>query len=108
MESWQCIVRVKSFLIRSMKIKKLGYTNKFKKDYKRILKQNKDVTKLERVVKFLETGQDLPQKYKNHRLIGDYSGYWECHIEPDWLLIYENEEESIVLVRTGSHAMLFD
>jgi mRNA interferase YafQ len=88
---------------------KIKYETTFKKDYKRIKKRGYDVRLLEAVIELLAQGKTLPSKYKDHLLIGKYKGYRECHITPDWLLIYEiNDEELILyLTRTGSHSDLF-
>ena len=84
-------------------------TNKFKKDYKIIEKQGKDVKKLLDIIEILAEGKQLDSKYKDHSLIGNYKGYRECHIFPDSLLIYKHEEDILVLIlaRTGSHSELF-
>ena len=70
---------------------------------------NKDLEKLKTVVELLVQEQILPERYRDHNLVGDWSGYRECHIEPDWLLLYkiERDEESLTLVRTGTHSDLF-
>ena len=84
-------------------------TNSFKKDRKRMLKQHKDMSKLKNVISILAEGQTLPLKYRDHNLCGNFIGCRECHIEPDWLLvykIYENELE-LVLLHTSSHSNLF-
>lgn len=62
------------------------------------------------VVEMLEDGASLPAKYRNHLLSGNYKGYWECHINPDWLLLYEKDTEIriISLYRTGTHADIFE
>lgn len=89
----------------------VDYSSKFKKNYKRIVKQGKDLKKLNEVINKLSNGIQLEEKYKNHNLVDD--GYYkkciECHIEPDWLLIYKYdiENEILVLVDTGSHSDLF-
>lgn len=87
-------------------------SNKFKKQYKKILKQGKDILKMEEVFEKLANGQKLDEKYKDHSLIDNkyYKGCRECHIEPDWLLIYKiiNDELILYLVGTGSHADLFN
>lgn len=85
------------------------YTNKFKKDYKLIQKCGYNIEKLKTVVAMLCSEETLPEKYKDHQLGGDYSGYRECHIEPDWLLVYkiENQDLLLVLSRTGTHSDLF-
>ncbi len=85
------------------------FSNKFKKDYKRIQKQGKDITKLEYVLEQLANGEELPRKMYDHKLTGEYNGFRECHIEPDWLLIYRIESDELILVasETGSHSYLF-
>ncbi len=87
----------------------LRYTNHFKRNLKLLKKQGKDLSKLNEVLDLLTKGEPLPIKYKDHSLTGNYSGCRECHIEPDWLLIYEviNNELVIILVTTGSHSELF-
>ena len=81
----------------------------FKKDYKRIVKRGYDICKLDKVIDFLMNEQPLPKTYNDHQLIGDYTGFRECHIAPDWLLIYEidNDELLLLLTRTGTHSDLF-
>lgn len=82
---------------------------RFQKDYKRILKQGKDVRKLHDIVALLANGEKLPKALYDHILSDGYSGYHECHISPDWLLIYKMDDHVLVLVltRTGSHGELF-
>ena len=84
-------------------------TGKFKKDLKTAIKRGYNITLLEVVIDILATGQELPAKYKDHRLIGNYKGCRECHITPDWLLIYEidGNELFLYLTRTGRHNGLF-
>ncbi len=84
-------------------------STKFKRDVKRAQKQQKKMDKLRTVLKLLIEGQDLPLKNKDHFLSGNWSGYRECHIEPDWLLIYRTDEKEklLELVRLGSHSDLF-
>lgn len=88
------------------------FSTRFKKDYKRIKKQGKDISKLKLVVKKLANGEQLDIKYKNHNLIDNkyYKNCSECHIEPDWLLIYQyiDNELILLLINTGSHSELFD
>lgn len=87
-------------------------TSKFNKNLKRVIKQNKDLEKLIKVVETLANNQTLDSKYKNHKLINDknFKDCYECHIEPDWLLIYriENNELILLLIATGSHNDLFN
>lgn len=84
-------------------------TSKFRKDLKKVLKRGKDKTKLLKVVRLLADGKQLPGQYRDHALIGDYAGFHDCHIEPDWLLIYAIDQGALVLslTRTGSHSDLF-
>ena len=84
-------------------------SGRFKKDYKLLQKRGYNLSLLENVVNLLASGEPLPAKYKDHLLIGDYAGCRECHITPDWLLIYEIIENELVLylTRTGSHSDLF-
>lgn len=81
----------------------------FKKDYKQAQKQGKNMLKLQKLIAQLANDEVLPESFRDHRLSGDYSGYSECHIEPDWLLIYKKEDEIkvLALARTGSHSNLF-
>jgi len=81
---------------------------KFKKDVKRAQKRGKQFGDFKRVINQLALGRPLAEKYRDHALVGGYKGSCECHIEPDWLLIYELTEDELVLVRTGSHADLFE
>lgn len=83
------------------------YTNQFKKDYKRIKKQNKDLIKLQHVIEKIAGGERLEQKYKDHQLSGIWKNHRDCHIEPDWILIYRTTNEELILERTGSHSELF-
>ncbi len=84
-------------------------SNKFKKDLKLAVKRGYDIKLLEDVVNRLANEEPLEPKYKDHNLTGDYSGFRECHITPDWLLIYQviNDELVLFLSRTGSHSDLF-
>ena len=84
-------------------------TSKFQKDLKRIEKRGYNISLLTEVIKKLAKGEQLPEKNKDHNLLGEYSGCRECHITPDWLLIYEiaNDELILYLTRTGTHSDLF-
>ncbi|MBO6242115.1 MAG: type II toxin-antitoxin system YafQ family toxin [Butyrivibrio sp.] len=84
-------------------------TTKFKKDYKLAKKRGLDMSLLEYVIDELLLGHTLDAKYLDHPLHGDYEGFNECHIQPDWLLIYGKDEENLILtaVRTGKHTDLF-
>ena len=87
----------------------IKYQGAFKKDYKRIVKRGYDMRLLEKVIELLANQKPLPEKNRDHQLSGDYTGCRECHITPDWLLIYEVADEELILylTRTGSHSDLF-
>ncbi|MBT9173562.1 MAG: mRNA interferase YafQ [Syntrophomonadaceae bacterium] len=88
---------------------KIRYSSRFKKDFKTIVKRGYDVRLLEEVLNILAQEEALPQKYLDHPLAGNYAGHRECHITPDWLLIYKIEREilTLSLTRTGTHSDLF-
>ena len=85
------------------------WSARFKKQYKLMMKRGEDIALLDAVIRMLAAGETLPQEYHDHILIGDYAGLHECHIRPDWLLIYAYDDEVLVLTlfRTGSHGDLF-
>lgn len=85
------------------------YSSKFNKDYKLIKKRGYNLDKLKEVVALLRDGIKLPPKYKDHALSGNYVNFRECHIEPDWLLIYKIDNNVLILTvfRTGTHSDLF-
>lgn len=85
------------------------YSSQFKKDYKRIKKQGRDIAKLAQVLEMLAQETPLPARMRDHLLTGTYHEHRECHIEPDWLLIYHIDHEKLILTatRTGSHSELF-
>ena len=85
----------------------LHYTTQFKKDYKRIRKQNKDLFNLRAVIEKLVAGQSLEPRFRDHQLSGSWKGHRNCHIEPDWILIYRITADDLYLERTGSHSELF-
>ena len=87
----------------------IRFTTRFKKDLKQVKKQGKDLNKLYDLIQKLADKTPLEPKYRDHDLRGDYEGCRECHIEPDWLLIYEYFDDILILTltRTGSHSDLF-
>lgn len=89
---------------------KIKFTTAYKKGYKRMKKRGANLSLLYEVIEVLQRGGTLAEKYKDHALIGNYAGYRECHIQPDWLLIYLIEDDvlTLTLTNTGSHADLFD
>lgn len=84
-------------------------TTRFKRDYKLAMKRKCDITLLEEIIEKLAMGEALPEKNKDHALDGDWTGHRECHILPDWLLIYRIQDNVLVLTlaRTGTHSDLF-
>ena len=87
----------------------IKYQTAFKKDYKRVVRRGYDVRLLEKVIELLAEQIPLPKEYHDHNLTGNYAGCRECHITPDWLLIYEVKETELLLylTRTGTHSDLF-
>lgn len=90
----------------------IDYTNNFKKQYKKIKKQGKDLSKLHEIIEKLANGEKLDNKYRNHKLIDNnfFKSCNECHISPDWLLIYRLDDNELILllIATGSHSILFN
>lgn len=88
---------------------KIVASRKFQKDFKKALKRGLQESLLKDVALLLEKSGNLPPKFKSHKLSGKYNGLWECHIQPDWLLIWDQDEEVrfITLLRTGTHSDLF-
>lgn len=88
----------------------LNATSQFRKDYKRMKKQGKDLSLLEGIIDLLLAEAPLPQKHRDHALSGKYAGFRECHIQPDWLLMYKLNKDRLILTafRTGSHADLLN
>jgi len=85
----------------------ISYSNQFKKDVKLLLKRGNDLDLLKISIIELENNGTLPSSQKPHKLIGNYEGYWEGHIKPDWLLIWKTSGNEVTLVRTGTHSDLF-
>lgn len=85
------------------------WTTQFKKDYKLALKRHMDIELLDNIIRKLSCGEMLPEKNRDHALTGDWVGHRECHILPDWLLVYRIEDDVLVLTlaRTGTHSDLF-
>ena len=85
------------------------WTTQFKKDYKSALKRHMDIELLDNIIRSLSRGETLPEKNKDRALTGAWVGHRECHIQPDWLLVYRIEDDVLVLTlsRTGTHSDLF-
>ena len=86
---------------------RLSQTGQFKKDIKRLKKRGKDLSKLKTVIELLLIEQPLPPKHRDHALGGNWQGHRDCHIEPDWILIYQHLADEMRLQRTGTHSDLF-
>ena len=85
-----------------------SFTNQFGKDLKKMKKRGKALGKIKKVIRKLVNEERLEPKFKDHKLIGNYQGRRECHIESDWLIIYKLIDAEIIFERTGSHSDLFD
>ncbi|MDJ0731952.1 MAG: type II toxin-antitoxin system YafQ family toxin [Crocosphaera sp.] len=83
------------------------FETRFKKDIKRLKKRGKNMEKLKAVIEKLLNNEVLEPKYKDHALTVNWNGYRDCHLEPDWILIYKITERNLFLVRSGSHSDLF-
>lgn len=85
------------------------FSNQFKRSYKRCIKRGYNKTLFEKVISILSESGTLPPRYKPHKLTGEWAGLWECHIQPDWLLIWEQRESELILILTdtGTHSDLF-
>ena len=88
-------------------MKRVSQTTQFSRDVKRMRNRGKDLGKLQEVVRLLAAGTALPSKHRDHPLIGPWASSRDCHVEPDWILIYTADLESLRLERTGTHADLF-
>lgn len=87
----------------------VSFTNQFKRDYKKMIKRGMKISLLDEVIASLARGEVLDKKYKDHALIGEFEGFRECHIKPDWLLMYKIKDDQLILslTRTGTHNDLF-
>jgi len=89
-------------------MKRIRPTGAFKKDLKRAAKRGLNLYKIHRLISLLKENTPLPPTAHPHRLGGEWEGCWECHIAPDWLLIYSVTDAEVILIRTGTHADLFE
>ncbi len=85
------------------------FSGEFKRSYKKCLKRGLEESKFRAVISLLAEDGQLPSQYRPHKLVGRYSGLWECHIQPDWLLVWEQNDKELILilVDTGTHSDLF-
>ena len=89
-------------------MRELQVTSQFKMDLKKAKKRRKDLRKIEAIIDTLLAAEPLSPKHRTHRLSGDWKPCWECHVEPDWLLIWDEDETNVTLIRTGTHSDLFN
>jgi mRNA interferase YafQ len=89
-------------------MRKPSFTRQFEKDLKRMEKRGKELQKIKEVMSLLIAEEELVERYRDHPLIGNYKGRRECHVEPNWLLIYKLAGEGIIFERTGTHSDLFE
>lgn len=89
-------------------MRSLRTTKQFERDLRRAKRRGKKLDKIWEIVDLLVRGEPLPARCRRHRLSGEWNRLWECHIEPDWLLIWNEAEQTLTLVRTGTHADLFE
>jgi mRNA interferase YafQ len=90
-----------------MKVRSVHESPRFLRDIKRIKKRGLDLSKLRHVVTLLSEKQPLPIRYRDHALTGNWIGHRDCHIQPDWVLIYQITDDTLILERTGTHSDLF-
>ena len=83
-------------------------TGAFRRDVRRDQRRGKDIEKMWSVVDAISRGVTLPARHRAHKLAGNWADHWECHIEPDWLLVWREADDALELVRLGTHADLFD
>jgi mRNA interferase YafQ len=86
----------------------LRTTKQFERDLRGAKRRGKKLDKVWKIADLLVRGEPLPARCRRHRVSGEWNRLWECHIEPDWLLIWDEAEETLTLVRTGTHADLFE
>lgn len=87
----------------------LIYTGEFKRNVKKCVKRGYDLTLLQNVISILQMKGELPKEYSPHKLMGNYKGYWECHVMPDWLLLWKQNDKELILAlyKTGTHSDIF-
>ena len=89
-------------------MREIVLTTQFRRDAKRMQKRGLDLSEMRAVAKQIAAGETLQPRHRDHKLAGPFAGFRECHIRPDWLLIYRTTEADLFLVRTGTHQDLFD
>jgi mRNA interferase YafQ len=89
-------------------MRRIAQRRLFREDLKRQKRRGKDIEEIIAAVELLAEAGTLPASYRPHRLSGEWKGHWECHIEPDWLMIYDVSPVEVLLIRTGTHSDLFE
>jgi mRNA interferase YafQ len=89
-------------------MRSISHSSAFRKDYRRLKKRGYDLRRLQTLVEMLAGGKVLDDRFRDHPLRGNYEGWRECHIAPDWLLIYHLADDELSLARTGTHSDLFE
>jgi mRNA interferase YafQ len=93
--------------LQDSQIRDIQQTSQFKKDYKRMKSRGSNMDLLREVIGSLQRDEGLPEKYQNHRLEGMWKNSFDCHIQPDWILVYRKTDDSLILQATGTHSDLF-
>ena len=88
-------------------MRELILTTRYRRELRRVARRGKDREKIKEITDKLVAGGPLEPRYRAHRLVGDLAGYWECRIEPDWLLVWDEDDSTVTLLRTGTHADIF-
>jgi mRNA interferase YafQ len=83
------------------------YTNRFERELRLMLRRGKDAEKFKIVARLLVANEPLPPRYRDHPLKGEFTGWRDCHLEPDWILIYRSDATQVIFARTGTHSDLF-
>ena len=89
-------------------MRELHTTAQYRRNERRVRRRGKDMSKLDSIVERLLAGEPLEPRLRPHILVGNMAGCWECHIEPDWLLVWLEDDAAITLMRTGTHSDIFD
>ena len=88
-------------------MRELIYTARLRRELRRARRHGKDLSKVDAIVRKLLTGEPLDDQQRVHQLVGNWHPLWECHIEPDWLLVWDDDGDTVTLMRTGTHSDIF-
>ncbi|SCA62742.1 mRNA interferase YafQ [Chlamydiales bacterium SCGC AG-110-M15] len=86
---------------------RISYQKSFERDLKKMKKREKDLSKFAIFARLIASETTLPEKYREHKLVGNFKDRWESHLEPDWLVVYKHSEDEVIFERTGTHSDLF-